>query len=171
MARYQILPQRSRLAAEARSTLHPIRVDTAGLEGSLEAVVAGGGLDPDVAPTAVVEITVDLMRTATRLYDREIERRLESRKYPRVVGTVKRIQRTSAPNRYVIDAELRLHGVTRSVDTEVDVRQRDERTLEIEGEHVFDVRDFGLDPPKILLLKVHPQVRVRCVVVAQREEE
>ena len=45
----------------------------------------------------------------------------------------------------------------------------DERSLVIEGEQIFDIRDFGVQPPKILMLKVHPDVRVRVKVVAQQE--
>jgi hypothetical protein len=35
---------------------------------------------------------------------------------------------------------------------------------------VFDMRDFQLDPPRLLMLKVHPQVRVRGRLVAVRED-
>ena len=31
------------------------------------------------------------------------------------------------------------------------------------------LRDFGVEPPKILMLRVHPDVRVRVKVVAQQE--
>jgi hypothetical protein len=40
----------------------------------------------------------------------------------------------------------------------------------VEGEQVFDVRAFNLEPPKILLLRVHPDVTVRVRVVAERED-
>ena len=45
----------------------------------------------------------------------------------------------------------------------------DEHSLVIEGEQTFDIRDFGVQPPKILMLKVHPDVRVRVKVVARQE--
>ena len=48
------------------------------------------------------------------------------------------------------------------------LRVVDERTLEIEGERVFDLRDYGLEPPRILMLKVYPEVRVRAQVIAER---
>ena len=57
--------------------------------------------------------------------------------------------------------ELEFHGVTRPVEGEVRLRVVDERTVEIEGERVFDLRDYGLEPPRILMLKVYPEVRVR----------
>ena len=40
----------------------------------------------------------------------------------------------------------------------------------MEGEYVVDVRDFDLEPPNLFMLQVYPDVRVHCVVVAEREE-
>lgn len=169
MARFRILPQRSRLVVTARSSLHPIRIETAGLEGWFEAGREGDGLDTEVAPNAQVQIELELLRTGNPLYDREIERRLEARKYPRVVGSVQGIRALDGDGRYAIASELRLHGVTRSLEVEVAVRFLDADTVEVEGEHTIDVRDFGLEPPRLLLLKVRPDVHVRCVAVAERE--
>ena len=42
-------------------------------------------------------------------------------------------------------------------------------TLKVEAEHTFDIQDFGVKPFKILMLKVHPDVRVRVKVVARQE--
>jgi hypothetical protein len=36
---------------------------------------------------------------------------------------------------------------------------------------VFDIRDFKMDPPRLLMLKVHPEVTVRIDVVAGRQPE
>lgn len=169
MARYQILPRRSRLEAEAQSTLHPIRLETDGLRGSFEAERRGAHLDLEVVPQAELEIDAGLLQTGNRLYDLELRRRLEIRKYPTIVGKVHRLQRCGAGNRYAIGGELRFHGVIRPLEGEVEVRFADEKTLEVEGEHVIDVRDFGLEVPKLFMLKVEPRVRVRCAIVAERE--
>jgi hypothetical protein len=48
------------------------------------------------------------------------------------------------------------------------VRVVDENTLEVEGERPFDMRQFGLEPPSLLLVKVHPDVKIRAKVVARR---
>jgi hypothetical protein len=44
----------------------------------------------------------------------------------------------------------------------------DPDTLVIEGEHVFDVRDFGVRPPRIGFLRVHPEVNVAIRIEATR---
>jgi hypothetical protein len=45
--------------------------------------------------------------------------------------------------------------------------QADER-IRLTGRSSFDVRDFGMEPPRILMLKVEPQVEVKVEIVAER---
>lgn len=169
MPRFKILPELSTFAADARSSLHPIHVEASGLEGWFDTGIRGSSIDPDVAGRACVELAVDLMRTGNRLYDRELERKLEVRKFPTIVGEVRSLRSGSAADRYWIDGEVRVRGVSRPVETEVTIRLLDDGALRIRGEHEFDVRDFGLDPPRFLMIRVHPEVRVRCSIVAEQE--
>ena len=37
------------------------------------------------------------------------------------------------------------------------------------GSSSFDIRDFGMEPPRLLMLKVSPHVRVSVDVVATRD--
>ena len=60
-------------------------------------------------------------------------------------------------------------GVTRSYESEMTFAQLDDQTIRLEGSSTFDIRDFGMEPPRILLLRVHPDVDVRVEVVATRE--
>jgi hypothetical protein len=43
----------------------------------------------------------------------------------------------------------------------------DDHTLEIKGEITIDVRNFNVDPPKLLMVKVHPEVKAKLQVVAK----
>ena len=45
----------------------------------------------------------------------------------------------------------------------------DEQTLQLDGQATFDIRDFGMEPPRILMFKVRPEVDVRVEVVARKE--
>jgi polyisoprenoid-binding protein YceI len=170
VARYRIVPERSRLEAEARSSLHPIRAETTGLEGYFEAELAGDRFGPAVAPTGCVEIDAERLKTGNFLYDGELGRRLETRKYPRIRGEVRGVQAIDSGSRHAVRGALTFHGVTRPVEGEVRVRSVGERTVEIEGELVLDMRHFDLEPPRVLMLKVYPEVRVRGRVVAERED-
>jgi polyisoprenoid-binding protein YceI len=170
VGRFRIVPERSRIWVDARSSLHPIRVETTGLRGYLDATLANGVLADGNAISGSIEIEADRMKTGNVLYDHELERRLEARKYPVIRGTVRDVKPLGDGQRYRVLGQLEFHGVTRPVEGEVRLRVvDDDRTLEIEGERVFDLRDYALEPPRILMLKVYPEVRVRARVIAEQE--
>jgi polyisoprenoid-binding protein YceI len=169
MARYRIIPERSKIWAEGRSTLHPIKVETTGLEGYLEANVVDGHVEFLQPPKANVELESERLKTGNGLYDRELERRLEVRKYPRVRGTVRSVTTTDSGSTYHVQGNLTLAGRSHTVEGDVTARIVDGATIAFEGEQVIDMRDFGLEPPKILMLRVYPDVKVRGLVVAQLE--
>jgi polyisoprenoid-binding protein YceI len=108
-----------------------------------------------------------MCQPAKRLEDAEMMRRIDARRFPTIRGQTTEVKENNG--RYRIRGDLTFHGVTRPVEGEVTISAPDERSLVIEGEQTFDIRDFGVDPPKILMLKVHPDVRVRVKVVAQQE--
>jgi polyisoprenoid-binding protein YceI len=167
MARYQIIPARSRLWAEAKSSLHPIKAESSGLDGYIEVRIDGGKPDLNEAPKGKIEVEVESLKTGNMLYDRELERQLDVRKYPRIRGEILEVKELEAGRRYRVRGNMSLHGVTKTVEGEVNLKVLDDGNFEVEGEKVFDIRDFGLTPPKILMLKVYPDVKVRGRVVAQ----
>ena len=166
MARYRIAPDRSELWAEARSSLHPINVHTSGFQGEVSVEEADGRRA--LALPTQLEIETGRLKSGHALIDHELERKLDARKFPRIRGTVRE---ASAPEggRQRLRGELTLHGVTVPLDGDVTVRALDEDTIEVAGERVIDMRDFGLQPPRFLMLKVHPDVRIRARVIARRE--
>jgi polyisoprenoid-binding protein YceI len=169
VARYRIRAERSRIDAEARSSLHPIRAGVTGVRGWFDAEPGAPGLDPGVTPGGQVEIDVAGLRTGNALYDAELGRRLEAKRFPVARGEVRGVRRVAA-DRYAVRGDLTLHGRTSSVEGTVRVRVLDDGSAEVEGELAIDMRDFGLEPPRVLLLKVHPRVTVRGHVVAGRED-
>ena len=60
--------------------------------------------------------------------------------------------------------------MTNTYEEEMTMTQDDDGTLQLEGESTFDIRDFGMEPPRILMLKVEPEVSVRVEIVAERED-
>jgi polyisoprenoid-binding protein YceI len=163
--RYRVIPERSKLWADARSSIHPVKVETSGLTGDIEADLDGQTVR--LRAPFTVDIDAERLRSGNALIDVELQRRLETRKFPRVVGAVKAVG-DAGGGRTRLTGELTLHGVTRTTDAEVTTRVIDERTIEIEGEKVIDMRDYGLTPPKLLMFKVYPEVKVRARLVAER---
>jgi polyisoprenoid-binding protein YceI len=168
MAKYKVVPDRSHLTAEARSSVHDIKVQTNGLTGFVEAVVDAGV--PRLGAPFTVEIDAERLKTGSGLTDSELQRRLETRKFPRIVGAVSAAEQKGDATRWRLTGTLRLHGVTKATDADVTVRVVDERTIEIEGEKVIDIREYGMTPPKLLMLKVYPDVKVHARLVAVLED-
>jgi len=169
MPRFRIVPERSRVWLEASSSVHPIHGEASGLSGSIDVQFDGTGLDLSASPDIKVELPVEELKSGNRLEDAEMMRRIDARRYPAIRGVVKEMKSQGVDGRYVVTGDLSFHGVTQSVEGEVTVSRPDDGTLIIEGERQFDIRDFNVSPPKILMLKVHPEVKVRIRVEAVGE--
>jgi polyisoprenoid-binding protein YceI len=165
MPSFRLVPDRSELWAEARSTLHPVRVHTTGLTGALELDMREDRLV--LVPPTHVEVATERLRSGNALVDGELRRRLDSRKFPRIRGEL--IRSTAGTGSARLTGELTLHGITRSLDVDVTLRLVDPRTLQIEGGRAIDMRDFGLPPPSFLLFKMQAEVQVKVRLVAERD--
>jgi polyisoprenoid-binding protein YceI len=170
MTRFRIDPKRSRVEIEGRTNLHPISAAADGLRGTIDATVIDGRLAVDQQPSASLELEVDRIRSGNALFERELQRRAEARRFPTVTGDL-RVIKGELDGRYTLEGDLTFHGVTRSVQGDVTVAIPDERSIRVDGAQVFDIRDFGLEAPKLLLLKADPEVTVRLHVEASRDDE
>lgn len=172
MAHYRIVPDRSHVIVEARSSLHPIHTRTDGLEGSLEMeVLDGGRVDLSASPTAKLSFPVDRLKSGNPFEDRELKRRIDARHYPTIEGQLVELRESEKDGHYVARGDVTFRGVTKTYEDEMPITAIDDRTLKLEGEHTFDIRDFDMEPPKILMLRVEPDVHVRVEIVAEKEDE
>jgi len=171
MARYRIVPERSVVVIAASSSVHPINTRTDGLEGFVEIDVDGDGhVSVDEQTKGELSLRVKRMKSGNPLEDRELLRRIDARHFPTIDGRMTSIQEAGENGRYLVCGDLTFRGVTQSCEDEIVIRALDDRTVQIEGESEFDVRDFGMEPPRILMLRVHPDVKVRIDVVAERDD-
>ncbi len=170
MTRYSIVPERSQVWIDATSSVHPIHSHTNGLEGFVELEVQGGGrVNLTVPPKAQLSLPVARLSSGNPLEDRELKRRIDARRYPTIDGQLTEMDSSGLDGRYLVRGELTFRGVTNSHADEMTIVQIDDSTLQLEGESTFDIRDFGMEPPRILLLRVHPEVKVRVAIVATKE--
>ena len=110
--------------------------------------VHAGHLDLSTAPRATLEVAADLLRSGIDLYDKEIHRVIDVRKYRSVRAKLLEAYEV-APDRYRLKGRLSLRGVTRDISGEVTLRVRDgDDSLEIEWAGTLDTRDFELPPPR-----------------------
>jgi polyisoprenoid-binding protein YceI len=170
LARYRIVPDRSRVWIDARSNVHPIHSSCDGLEGWVE-VTAGPGRGFDLADATAGELTLAVRRLSSgnRLEDRELHKRLDARRHPTIVGRLTGVEPGQGDGRSRVSGDLTFRGVTRRCRDEMTVRVADDRTIVLSGRSTFDIRDFGMEPPRILVLRVEPEVEVRVEITATRE--
>ena len=151
-------PKRSRVSIDARSSLHPIHIETDGLDGVSSSRWTTRAIDVDRAPRGKLSSSRSTRwRRANRLEDRELHRRIDSRRYPTIDGDLEWIKPTDtrgATSSGRPDLPRR-HQAIRGRHHD---RARRRHTMRLSGQSAFDIRDFGMEPPRILMLKVEPEV-------------
>jgi polyisoprenoid-binding protein YceI len=168
MTRFRIEPERSWARIDMRTNVHPAHVETNGLEGFIDADLAGGRIDLATA-AARLELAVERLHSDNPLFEREMHKRINARRYPRIVGELRTMRELGPAGSYELEGDLSFHGVTRSVRGEMKLLVPDDDTIDLEGEETFDIRDFNIEPPKLLLLKAYPEMKVRVRLAARRQ--
>jgi DNA-binding PadR family transcriptional regulator len=169
--RFRLVPDRSVAMIEVRSTVGPISFGTVGVAGSIEAAVADGLVHTGCPPAGHIEIDVSGLRSGNGLYDAELLRRINARRFPTATVDLRDCAASGLGSRYQLEGDLTFHGVTRSVQGTVSVEAASEHHLVITGEQVFDIRDFAIPSPTVLMLRIYPDVRVRLHAEAELEED
>jgi polyisoprenoid-binding protein YceI len=157
------------LAIYARSNLGPIRWEGTHLTGSFDAELNGSGVDTSVPPEGRLELELQRLTSGNVVYDAELMRRLETRRYPLAAAEIRFLDAVGHQNRYQAQAELTLHGVTRSIAGTVSLEVEEASVIQVYGEKVVDIRDFNIPAPTVLRLRIYPDVRVRMRLLAERE--
>lgn len=165
--RFEVLADRSAVLVEARSTVGPITFGVMGLTGSFETQTCDGAVCPDAGTTATVVIPTNELRSGNGMYDAELRRRIDARRYPKVTLTLQDCTASGVPDRYRVGGEVTIHGVTRRLDGTVHVAQPGPGVLSVTGEQAVDIRDFDIAIPTVLMLRIYPDVVVKLYIEAQ----
>jgi DNA-binding PadR family transcriptional regulator len=163
---FAVVPDRSVVLIEARSTVGPITFGAIGVTGVIEAEIQDGQVRPGGAPSAHLEIEVSRLRSGNALYDAELLRRIDARRHPVVALELRGCSAVGSGDRVHVDGEVTLHGTTRPIHGTVNVSLSGPRKLVVSGEQVFDIRDFDIASPTVLMLRIYPDVRVELQVEA-----
>src|SRR5690349_13192990 len=153
MARFAIVPALSQVWIEGRSSVHPIHSRTDGLEGWIETSLTKAG-HPDLRSNlrAHVSFAVDRLRPSNPLEDRELKRRIDAKSYPTIEGDLTAVEGDpGAPGRFLVTGDVTFRGVTRPHTDVMEITLVEGR-LTLTGRSRFDIREFGMEPPKILML-------------------
>ena len=170
MTRYRIVPERSRVWIEARSNVHPIHSTTDGLDGYVDlSTDPDGNVDAGETVAGKLSLPVTRLSSGKKFEDGELHRRIDTRRYPTIDGVLTNMRRVDGDGSYRVTGDLTFRGVVRRVEDDMTVEVVDAGTLKLAGESRFDIRDFGMEPPRILVLKVEPVVTVRVEIFATKE--
>jgi polyisoprenoid-binding protein YceI len=160
MTRYTLDSERSCIWVDARSSLHPINTETRGVTGWFEACLNTDGLVNLDAPVAgTLTLAVEKLTSGNHLYDRELRRRIDARRYPSIEGTLTNLVADTPPH-YVVTGDISFHGKTLTFEHAMDIELTPDAVV-LRGEDTFDIRKFGMKPPSMLMVRVYPEVHVR----------
>lgn len=161
LTRYTLDPVRSCVWVSGRSSLHPINTETRGITGWFEAATRDdGSLDLGRPIGGQLELAVERLTSGNQLYDRELRRRMDAKRYPIIVGRVTSIIRQRDHPHYQVTGDVEFHGKTRAFEHEMQIDARNDEVC-LRGEDVFDIREFGMKPPSMLMVRVYPEISVR----------
>jgi polyisoprenoid-binding protein YceI len=173
VTRYRIVPERSCVWIDGRSNVHPIHATTNGLEGYIDvALSATGELDVTAPVGGRLSLSVHRLKSGNRIEDTELQRRIDARRYPTIEGELRKMLPTDdSDDGYRVSGDITFRGVARHHEDLMHVSRVDDETIELAGRSSFDIREFGMEPPRILLLKVEPEVEIRVEISAVKESE
>jgi polyisoprenoid-binding protein YceI len=170
VARYRIEPERSQVWIDARSNVHPIHSTTDGLEGYVDLEFdSGGQVNLTESPTGKLSLAVSRLSSGNRMEDRELQKRIDARRYPSIDGVLGQVERNGADGNYRVSGDIIFRGVSCHHEDDMQIRAIDDETVQLGGSSRIDIREFGMEPPRMLMLKVEPEVDIRVEIFATKE--
>jgi polyisoprenoid-binding protein YceI len=167
--RFHVTPNLSAVVVKARSNVGPITFGTTHVSGEIVCRVQGDRLAEIERASAYLELPVASLSSGNDLYDAEIHRRMDVRRYP-----VIRVELTSATqiadaDRLLLSGKITLRDELQELHGAVSVGYLDLNTIVVEGEQALDIRDFRIEVPSTLLLKIYPEVLIEMHIEARAE--
>ena len=169
MPRFRVNTAQSTVKVGLRVNLHPSHINANALSGVIECEVDEQGKPRlDQPYSAELTLPVDAIKSGNSIQDREMRRRFDVSRYPTITATVTHGEALEGEGRYRAAAQLTMHGQTREITGDVQLGVNG-TTMSIDGQQVINVKEFGIDPPRLIILKVEPDVDLQVHIVAERE--
>jgi polyisoprenoid-binding protein YceI len=169
VAQFRVNTSQSSVKVGLRINLHPSHIEANALAGVIECEVDDQGRPRlDQPYSAELSLPVDAIKSGNSIQDREMRRRFDVGRYPTITARVTKGEALEGEGRYRAVAQLSMHGQSREISGEIQLRV-DGTAMTIDGQQVINVKDFGIDPPRLIILKVEPEVDLRVHIVAERQ--
>jgi polyisoprenoid-binding protein YceI len=154
-----------------RVNLHPSHVNANALSATIECEVDKLGRPRlDQPYRAVLTLPVNAIKSGNGLQDLEMRRRFDASRFPTINAIVTHGEALKGKGRYRAKAQLTIHGVTREVAGDIQLSV-DGTTLTVDGQQVINVKEFGIDPPHLIFLKMDPEVDLQVHIVAELQPD
>jgi polyisoprenoid-binding protein YceI len=161
--KFNVASSSSSLGFDGKSSLHAVHGTASQLTGSITATVEDGSLALDPQPAMHVEFPVERMSSGNSLQDKEMWKLLDSKRNPTITADLRNLASTGG-NAYRATGDISMSGRNKSYDGDLTIKVDRDRVV-VDGALVVDIRDFGLQPPRLLMVTVQPQVTVKLHLV------
>lgn len=181
--RFEVKADRSSLTVEARSNVGPIAFSATSLDGWIDVELQDGLVAKDTMPAARLEVRVSELTSGNAIYDAELLRRVDARRYPVVTVELRSLHHLGEGNCYRVDGDVTLHGITQRVGGVITATAHErlrrsfkrpeqlDRSMIVAGAQVFDISGFDMAVPTMPLFKIYPDVRLRLHLEADQTTE
>jgi polyisoprenoid-binding protein YceI len=164
---FEVQAGRSAVLVKARSNVGPISFATSELRGEISADVDGKSIDTAAPVKARLSVALRSLTSGNTLYDTELRRRIDARRYPDAVLELEHAIHLAGTNRYELGARIEIHEVVRPIGGIVTIDSLGQGAIVVRGQQILDIRDFDLEVPTTLALKIYPEVSVEIHVEAR----
>jgi polyisoprenoid-binding protein YceI len=152
---------------EARSNVGTVSFGSTQVTGTIEAVRDGDLVDTARGPSAVLSVPLASLSSGNALYDAELQKRLAVNRYPDV--TIEMVDaEAGGGNSYHVSGRVTIHGVTSTLHGGVMLTFPEPDAVLVTGEQTIDIRDFDIDVPSVLMLRIYPDVKVSIQLLARQ---
>lgn len=154
------------MLVEARSNVGAVSFGSTEVSGVIEAVREGDVVDTSQGPSARLTVPLASLTSGNALYDAELQKRLAVQRYPIVTIELTEAESGGGPS-YHVSGNVTIHGVTATLSGGVELSFPEPDAVLVTGEHVIDIRDFDIDVPSVLMLRIYPDVKVSLQLLAR----
>jgi polyisoprenoid-binding protein YceI len=166
--RYTIDASASSLTYEAGSTLRTISGTAEEFAGYIEVAWDDRGRVAPNPPAAMrMEIPTAKLRSGSSTKDQEVWRLIDVGRFPRIIAELRSIEPLYGSSIYQATGSVTLAGRTRSYTGQMLVVTDDFSDVSVRGDLVIDIRDYGLEPPRMLFVRIEPIITVHLTLVAR----
>lgn len=165
--RYAIDARASSLTYEARSSLQAITGRAEEIGGYVEAAWNDEGtLLATPRPVMHLEVPLSKLRSGSTVKDQEIWRLVDVERSPMIFADLHSIEPLYGAFIYQAVGDVTLSGIRKRYAGQLLVVREDADSISVRGDLEFDIRQYDLQPPRALFVRIEPVIVVHLSLVA-----